>query len=158
MELNEKIRKAIKESLPEQMGKELKGLLEQSELNKIKYAKAKEENNEACRKIGELNGQVKELQDILSKHAALEEREKAVSKREIDATVSELTYKLEQAEKRADMVQNFTSGLVRNTIVRESILDGENIYREGYTNENGAWIPPLNKNVNKDYRKDINKE
>jgi phosphoribosylformylglycinamidine (FGAM) synthase PurS component len=108
---------------------------------------------------------VRELEDALiltnkqlSEHASLDERTSKVIELERNQKVFELQIKLSESEKRADMVQGFTNNLVRNTVVRESILDSESINHDGYYDKDNNWVVPYTKNVTKNYDKTTSKE
>jgi hypothetical protein len=158
MDLKEKISKAIKDSMPEQVGKELRQLLTEAEQAKTELVYAKEANKKAVSKIASLESTIKEMTDELSLHEELTIRENEISKRERHAAIIELTTKLEESEKRADMVQAFTSSLVRNTIVRKSILDNYSEDQPGYSDANGNWIQPTPKHINKNYKEEKTEE
>jgi len=74
-----------------------------------------------------------------------------LEEKERDLEVTTLTIKLEESEKRADMVQTFTSGLVRNTIIRKHILDSENIDMPMMYDNSGNQIGGGFKNTTKSY-------
>lgn len=119
-DLNTKIEKAIAEDLPKQVGevlqselKELEVLRKQSEKDKAEIKKLKEHNNELLSTISSHKQLDKRAKELKSRENVLESKQ-----RNLDLNILEI--KLEEANKRADVVTQFTSGLVRNTEVRKS--------------------------------------
>lgn len=142
--MTQEIEEIIKKNLPAQVGDVLKARLFKADVDE----KALEAAN---KNIAALNSQVTTLQNTIAEHrkndernAGLDAREKALMERERIQEVTELKIKLEEANKRADMVQNFTLGLVRNIEFRKSISDSQ--YQASYYDGNNYVQPtPINK-------------
>ena len=137
-ELELKLQNAIKESLPQQVGEELKKVLE-------KAKKDEEELRIAKNSIISLEADVKGLKDVLEKYkqfgnrnAALDAREKELNEKERSLKIEELEYKLNSEKEKTEFTKGVALGLVRNTEYRKDIFN--NKHQMGYTDENGKWI------------------
>lgn len=146
--MNKEIREIIEKSLPAQVGAVLKETLAKAESDAIALGKS-EKNLDNYREAN------RSLERKLNAHAHIDDREtsvgareKAVEKKEVMQEVDILKIKLEESEKRAATVTDFTQGLVRNTIYRKTILDNEN--RAGYTDLSGNYVEPVT--VNKSFK------
>ena len=112
MELNEKILKAIDEELPAQLGSVLKERLSQVESLERELQQEKRSWNTQLQEN-------LELQEKVSKHEDLDEREKALDKREADVIERERKmelneFKVEAADQRASDVKELASIVFRN--------------------------------------------
>ncbi|MCK9429319.1 MAG: hypothetical protein M0R17_04895 [Candidatus Omnitrophica bacterium] len=123
MTLEEKFSSLIKEELPGKVGSELKEVLIKAEKDakdlkdlQLQYVKLEKKVQDYDRDLSKLQFELKEHDSLDAKLANLEIKEKALE-------VTILKIQLEEANKRADMVQNFTSGLVRNVEIRKQIYD-----------------------------------
>jgi len=126
MTLEEKFSSLIKEELPGKVGDELKKVLIKAEkdakdLNdlQLQYVKLEKKVQEYDRDLSKLQRELKEHNSLDSKLNALEAKERALE-------ITILKIQLEEANKRADLISSYTSGLVRNTSFRRSIFDSEN--------------------------------
>ncbi len=152
--MNKEIKLIIEKNLPAQVGAVLKETLAKAESDAI----AVEEGKKTLANLREFN---RSLEKRLSDHGKLDDREtsvaareRAVKENEVNQEVAVLKIKLEESEKRADAVTGFTTGLVRNTIFRKTVLDSEN--QLGYPDGNGNWVQPTP--VNKDLTETKEKE
>ena len=138
--MNKEIKLIIEKNLPAQVGTVLKEALAKAESDAV----ALEESKKALVNLKEFNRSIEERLNAHGKLDAREvsvtAREVAVEKKEVRQEVDILTIKLEESEKRADAVTDFTTGLVRNTIFRKSILDSET--PGAYQNPDGSWTYP----------------
>lgn len=121
--MTQEIEEIIKKNLPAQVGEVLQA--------RLKLATDLENTNKY------LNSSIEKLQlrekelikeiEVYKKHdernAALDAREKTLMERERLQEVTELKTKLEEANKRADMVKEFTAGLVRNVEFKKRVFD-----------------------------------
>ena len=145
--MNKEIKLIIEKNLPSQVGTVLKEALSKAESD----ATALEECEKKLVNLKEFNRSLEERLNAHTKldarEASVTERENKVEKKEVRQEVDVLTIKLEESEKRADAVTNFTNSLVRNTIVRKSILDSED--QAPHQNPDGTWIypTPVNKSL-----------
>lgn len=144
----------IKKNLPAQVGKELQEVLAQAEADRATLKLLNTEFKKLEANYDKLKDKEAEWQDLEEKDRVLTEEREKFEEEKRDAKVKELEYKLEQANLRADTIGNYTTNLVRNTIVRKNILDTE--HRDGFTNDQGTWIPP--RNVTKNYTEDTSEE
>jgi phosphoribosylformylglycinamidine (FGAM) synthase PurS component len=158
MDLEKEMNELLKKHLPEHVGVELRKVLKQAEDDKEALSSATEANKRSVSKVRELEDALILTNKQLSEHASLDERTSKVIELERNQKVFELQIKLSESEKRADMVQGFTNNLVRNTVVRESILDSESINHDGYYDKDNNWVVPYTKNVTKNYDKTTSKE
>lgn len=78
--------------------------------------------------------------------------EQVKSERERLQEVTELKTQVVEANKRADMVVSFTSGLVRNTDFKRTVFNNE--HQNGHTNSQGQWVgnQSFNSNSTEDHR------
>ena len=125
MGLETEVQKAIEKNLSAEVGKVLKERLDKAEKDAAKVAAL-------TSNIDYLNKQITKLTGDVNKHTILNTRESAISSREEAALQQEqkleveiLKIKLEESEKRADVISSYTSGLVRNTLFRKEIFDSE---------------------------------
>lgn len=122
----EKINKAIKESLPSQVGEILKTELERipklenqlKELNDLVIDK----NNT----IKRLESKLKELEYLEGRERVIDSKEKALEKAERDLKIKELEYKLNSETEKTNFAKDVALGLVRNTNYRKIVFDNIN--------------------------------
>lgn len=138
--MQKEIEDIINANLPAQVGEVLKKRLEQAEVD----AKTVEsQRGELERKSIEIKG----LKEFIDGHTALNLRELAIQEREFEVEKKEraievfgLQIKLEEANKRAELVAGFTQGLVRNIEFRKEIFDSETL--APFIDGNGNWQYP----------------
>lgn len=123
MTLEEKFSSLIKEELPGKVGSELKEVLIKAEKDakdlkdlQLQYVKLEKRVQDYDKELSKLQFVLKEHDSLDAKLANLEAKERALE-------ITILKIQLEEANKRADMVQNFTTGLVRNIEFRKNIID-----------------------------------
>lgn len=145
--LTEDIALAIEKSLPKQVGESLKTRLdlcdrleETLEVKELDITKLKEECNNLTRDRDN-------LQTKLAAYNDLEVREKALEEEQINLKVTLLTNSLVEAEKRADIIKEYTATLVKNTTFKKSIFGNEN--GTPYYDNNNNYITP-NSNISRD--------
>ncbi len=138
-ELNKKIQEAIKESLPSQIGDELKKLIEQgkTDAQEVKSLTIACENNRKT--IDELNAKLSEYRKLDDRNTAIEAREKAAEAAERKTEIEKLTYQLASEKEKTEYTKNVALGLVRNVEYRKDIFDSKN--QTGYSNGNN-YIQP----------------
>lgn len=138
--MNKEISEIIEKNLPAQVGAVLKETLAKAESDAAELKECKTTIKLISEQNLKTEGQLRDHNKIDTREASVTVREKAVEKKEVMQEVDVLKIKLEESEKRADIVTDFTKGLVRNTIYRKSILDSEN--QEGYPDANGNMVYP----------------
>lgn len=123
MTLEEKFSSLIKEELPGKVGSELKEVLIKAEKDakdlkdlQLQYVKLEKKVQDYDKDLSKLQSELNQHQTLDAKLANLEDKEKALE-------ITILKIQLEEANKRASMVQDFTSGLVRNVEFRKQIID-----------------------------------
>lgn len=126
MNLEEKFSKLIKEELPGKVGKELQEVLLQAEKDAKELEECKEYNKQLIKEKESLKFKISELNAQIDSKAVFEAKLTNLEERERDLKVTQLELQLGEANKRADMVKEFTSGLVRNTVFKRNIFDSEN--------------------------------
>lgn len=130
MNMENDIKKAITENLPQAVGEELRKRLEQADADRTEVARFKDMFDSSYKRCVELEREVKQL---TAREQAVAERESVVAVREKEITKLELTARFE-AEKRALAVDLFQS-VFRNRVTRESVLDmRDNLTVSRYSN------------------------
>jgi len=123
-ELNEKLQKAIEESLPKQLGDALQKRFSELEDIEDKFEnlndlyenqskdlmKTKKERDESIKDLAIKNNLLKDIG----------ERERALAEREIKVEVTELKYKLEEADKRATELHGLVQTVFKSPVYRKS--------------------------------------
>lgn len=146
--LNEDILNVIEKNLSSHIGSRLKEVLAKGEkdaarveLLEKELEKCKISYSNECKKT---RGHI----DIDNRETSCAAREKELDKNEQALVVKVLEIKLNESEKRSDMIMDFTSKLVRNTSVRKNIFDSEDV--GGYPIVDGSGTPhypaPTNRN------------
>lgn len=145
--MDKEIREIIEKNLPSQVGKVLKERLEQAEKDDQSIKDQIKRNNKLIIQERELNKTISDYKKFDERNAKLDARGKEISEKERNFRVAELSIKLEEANKRADVVTEFTKGLVRNTTFRKKVFDSEN--QNSYTDANGNTVfpTPINKSL-----------
>lgn len=121
--MKEDIKKIIEKNLPAQVSEVLQERLKQADADAISLAHYKIGDTKNKAAIGKLEKQLKEQQALDTDIKVNENLLKDIEKRERNLEISKLKIKLEESEKRADMVQAFTAGLVRNTTFKKTVFD-----------------------------------
>ena len=138
--MTQEINAIIEKNLPAQVEEILQKQLAQGEKD-AKELESTVKALEAQRKQTDLlEAQVNEYHKLDVRNSALELREKEVAEKERLIELSTMKIQLEEANKRADIVINFTNGLVRNTSFRKTVFDNEN--QAPYMGANNQWISP----------------
>ena len=145
--MDKKIRDIIEKNLPSQVGEVLKKRLEQAEEDEKSLKDQIKFNKKLILQEGELNRMISDYKKFDERNSKLNAREKEITRKEDMYSIAELTFKLEEANKRADVVTEFTRGLVRNTTFRKTIFDSEN--QDSYQDANGLMVypTPVQKNL-----------
>lgn len=122
-ELELKISKAITESLPAQLGEELRKQLElipslQNEVNQFI-----ERNNFLRFDLDAAREKLTKAQEEISKHAHLSVREKAIQDAERKFEIEKLTYQLAAEKDKTEFAKGVALGLVRNAEYRTSVFE-----------------------------------
>lgn len=148
-ELEKEIAEAIEKNLPAQVGKSLQERLKKVELLEIDNETLRSEVRNKDFQIEKLNETISTYKELDQRNSALEVREKVVEEKERKLEIEILTLKVSEAEKRADMVSGFMSGLVRNTAFKKDVInsssenvpvpDGRGGYLMAYTNNTVAY-------------------
>lgn len=123
-ELNEKLQKAIEESLPKQLGDALQKRFAELEKVEVDY----EDINQLYKNQSvDLKNTQKErdsaIKDLAMKNELLvdiDKREHTLAEREIKAEVNELKYKLDESEKRAVEIVGIVQTVFKSPVYRKS--------------------------------------
>ena len=123
-ELNEKLQKAIEESLPKQLGDALQKRLNELEDIEDKFKNLSDLYNNQSKDLmktkKERDDTIKELaikNDLLKN---IRKREREIVEREIKLEVNELKYKLEEADKRATELHGLVQTVFKSPVYRKS--------------------------------------
>jgi non-canonical purine NTP pyrophosphatase (RdgB/HAM1 family) len=116
------INKAIEKDLPNQVGENLRKMLEQGKQDAEKVIQLNRVNLNQSETITRHEETIKEYQKLDARNAELEAREKAVKDKEIQQKIDELTYQLAAEKDKTTFSQNVAMGLVRNTEYRKAIF------------------------------------
>lgn len=139
-ELELKLQNAIKESLPQQVGEELKKVLEKAKKDEedLKIAR----NSIICLEadVKSLKTEIEKYQKFDNRNAVLDAREKEINEKERSLKIEELEYKLNSEKEKTEFTKGVALGLVRNTEYRKTIFDSET--PGGYCDSNGTWHYP----------------
>lgn len=147
MNLSDKITEAIKSSLPESVGAELKLYLAEAETNKKELTRAKNDLAEYREKIKSLEVKIDDCQKQLATHQAINEREKVVSKREIEIDRTIALIQSEEANRRADSVFDLAKIVFRSDLNKR--IEKNINHSEDVLNTNGGYgTTRLSKNIN----------
>ena len=123
-ELNEKLQKAIEESLPKQLGDALQKRLNELEDIEDKFKNLSDLYNNQSKDLLETKKERDEaIKNLAIKNNLLEDigkRELALAEREIKADVLELKYKLEEADKRATELHGLVQTVFKSPVYRKS--------------------------------------
>ena len=138
--MGQEIQDIIAKSLPAQVGEVLKKRLEQADRDKARVEQLSQELDGKKHECSVLNETIAKHHNLTEREKGIEAREVDVSKREKNIEVIILQSKLEEANKRAELVTGFTHGLVRNVEVRKSIYDSES--QAPFQDSNGNWHYP----------------
>lgn len=124
---NAKIQKAITESLPAQVGETLRKQLELIPILEKQLESSKTSISGLEKNVIQLKEERSELALELSKHQALDVREKIVSERERNSKLEELKYQLDAEKEKTQFSRDVALGLVRNTEYRHEVFGNKNI-------------------------------
>jgi hypothetical protein len=146
MSVEKEIQAAIKKNMPAQVGDNLKVLLAEGEKAKQQAIEWKNEYDDVIKENRDLVKENDELKKLKHTAEALDKREAELNEKERQQEVEMLKVKLEEANSRANMVKEFTSGLVRNTNFRKNYYHTEDELGRNDSNT-GQWIDPKNKTI-----------
>lgn len=128
------IRTAIKENLEEEASGVLLQLIEEGketarELKalKIDYENLEEEKEVVRTHNDALRENIESLHEEIRQHETLEEREKAVTKREIVQELTEANSRAWAAEQKAEAIHDLVGNLFRNTKFKKTITDTKTV-------------------------------
>ena len=124
--LDQEIKQIIEKSLPSQVGKVLSERLETADKDANKVIHLNKLTKELRDEINGLKDMAKVHRDLVNRETLLRAGLAKLTEDKNNLAVTLLTTRLEESEKRADMVMDFTNQLMRNTIARKKILDSEN--------------------------------
>lgn len=125
MSLEKDLSEAISKNLSAEVGLRLQGILRQAESDATLVLNQKATLISRDKTISLLQEKLNAHDTLTERDEALKIREESVNKLEQELEIQILTIKLEESEKRADMISGYTSGLVRNTLMRKNIFDSE---------------------------------
>jgi len=135
------IQKIIEKSLPAEVGTILKERLEKAENDVVLLEEANKTIENLQKQKVKFEKRIADYQAFDTRNTELGAREEVVSELERNLKVSKLETQLEEANKRADIVKDFTSGLVRNTSFRKEVFSNEG--HPSYTDQHGLiQYPP----------------
>ena len=137
--MEKEISEIIEKQLPKQVGEVLQKRLSELE-NKEKELEVLK------KKVANLEISEKEKIEELNRHIDLDKKLSQISQKEVELNQKELKlnntileHKLEEANKRAELITSFIHGLVRNVEVRKEIFDSKS---SSYTDSNGVCHYP----------------
>lgn len=125
-ELESKISKAIAESLPAQLGEELRKQLELIPVLKNEVEQLMEQNNFFRSDLNAAREKLIKDQEEISKNAHLSLREKEIIDLETRFEIAKLNYQLEAEKDKSSFAKSVALGLVRNAEYRTSIMENKN--------------------------------
>lgn len=143
MNLEEKFSKLIKEELPGKVGKELQEVLLKAEQDAKSLINLQRKYADLEKLLATTQDSNVILQKELKLHVDLDTKLVKIEEKERNFKITLLETKLEEANKRAEIVKEFTSGLVRNTIFRKQIFDSEDKqvpYTDQYGNQTNTYV------------------
>lgn len=126
-EMSLKIRKAIQESLPAQVGEMLQKELEELKTIRAAYNDLMVLKNKLYDEIHELKLETSELKEVLAKHGSLGQKMEELRIRENNFEVNTLKYMLEAEKDKTEFSKNIALGLVRNVEYRRSIMEHKTV-------------------------------
>jgi hypothetical protein len=138
--MEKEIEEIIKKNLPEHVGEVLKKRLTEADNDAFDLVKYKQFYEDTKDSLAKANLKIEEYKKLDERNFKLEDRERTVAEKERMLDVTTLKIQLEEANKRADTVINFTSGLVRNVEFRKQVYDSQ--YQAGYSDGRGNYIQP----------------
>ena len=143
-ELNEKLQKAIEESLPKQLGDALQKRLNELEDIEDKFKNLSDLYNNQSKDLmktkKERDDTIKELaikNDLLKN---IRKREREIVEREIKLEVNELKYKLEEADKRATELHGLVQTVFKSPVYRKSYSLSASTQYAGNDSQSGQMI------------------
>lgn len=149
--MDNEIKKIIEKNLPAQVGETLQKRLREAEADRELVGEQIKALEDSDRIISQLSSSLAAYRQFDERNDKLTIRENAVGIKETQQKVDELNIRLEESNKRADIVVDFTKGLVRNTTFRKTVFDNEN--QAGYYGPNNEFIQPSPINKNSDETK-----
>ena len=147
---NKEIRAIIEKNLPQQVGEVLKQRLEQAEKDSNNVERLKSINENACSEIKELQGEIKKYIQFDDRNRDIDKREKELSENEQAFKCNTLQVKLDEANKRANIVTEFTHGLVRNTIFKKNIFESADQPQVQDQYGSNQYVPPITSTRNEE--------
>lgn len=126
-ELESKISKAISESLPAQLGEELRKQLELIPVLKNEVEQLMERNKSLRSDLDAANEKLTKAKEEISKHAHLSLREKEIKESETRFEIAKLNYQLEAEKDKSSFAKSVALGLVRNAEYRTSVMEKKNV-------------------------------
>lgn len=150
-DLQMKIQEAIEKDMPKQVGENLKKLLEEGEKAKERLLKLEKNFELAQENFNKLEAENRKLLALKNRAEELEEKADGLEAKERALEIEILKIKLAESEKRADMVNQYTQGLVRNTSFRKKIFDSDSQMQDWYFDGQGVWHQPQPINSTKNH-------
>lgn len=126
-DLELKIGKAIEESLPAQVGAQLKKQLELIPSLQKEVEDLSDRNKILKEDLVVANKMIEELKSELSKHEKLYQREYAIDKAERNLEIEKLKYQLESEKQKSIFTREVALGLVRNAEYRSNVFENKNL-------------------------------
>ncbi len=131
--MEQEIEEIIKKNLPAHVGETLKKVLEKAKIDSEKVDNLDKALTQRFSEIVALKSQISEYEKYDVRNTKIEEREQKVQEQERSLEITILKVKLEESEKRADQVSEYTKGLVRNIEFRKTIYDNQSEpYKDQY--------------------------
>lgn len=135
-DLQEQISDLVKKELPAHVSTELQKVLKQAEADAKRVVDLEATLKRRDERIKYFDGEQSKYQKTEKREMELNRREAGLDKRELELNNEILKIRLEESEKRADMVMGYTGTLVKNTTFRrnvmrtnsEDLLDPQNPY------------------------------
>lgn len=123
MALDKKLQDAIKESMPEMVGKELRAMLEEGETAIDRVLALEVSLDDKNTHIDRLRTEVSALKVQLSQHAELSTRENKLAERERLLDLELLKVKLECADRRHVDFMGLMTTVFKNPVVKRSVVE-----------------------------------
>ena len=159
MKLSKELEEVFKKQLSQEASATLRTLLEEGEEYKRDADNSKElllqkdsVINSLQKDITNLNQKIKIYSDLSLDKAKLEAMEQSLLEKERNMKISILEVKLDESNKRGEMVCEFTRGLVRNVEFRDSLFGTKT--HSDYNSQTGA-NHSINDTITKDSARTI---
>lgn len=142
MSISESINKIIQDNLPESTAGEMRKFIQEAEDTKFAYLSLQKEMKELEKKYNIASDdnrskliKINELQETIKAYGDLVTKEKLIKKDQDELELKLTNIKLEEANKRAQIVMDLANAAFRNPTYRSTASD----YKSGYDNQRGNY-------------------